>query len=184
MYNYLVGIYGDDDDLIQAVRKVKAAGLEIHDCITPFPVHGLEKAMELKETRLHTAGFFYGATGTMFALGCMTWIQTSSWPLNVGGKPNFSLLSFIPITFELTVLFAAVGMTVTYYLRNRLSIFNHDEVLDVRLTDHKFAMIFDMAKYDSQEDINRIKRVLESTKVEEINVREMKHKVYSAEEQS
>ncbi len=183
-HRYLVGIFGDEEPLLDAVVKVREAGLQIHDCMTPFPVHGLEKVMGLKETRLHTLGFVMGATGTMFALSAMTWIQTSNWPINFGGKPSFALLSFIPITFELTVLFAGVSMTVAYYIRNGLSLFQHDEVYDVRTTDHKFAMVFDMNQYGSDADVDRIKNLLGTLGVEEVYVRETNHRMPSAEEQS
>jgi len=159
-HRYLLGLFDDEETLIDAVRAVKDKGLEIHDVLTPFPVHGLEKALEMKESRLHTAGFITGALGTMTALGCMTYITTLDWPVNVGGKPNFALLAFVPITFELTVLFSAVGMTVIYYLRNRLSIFKDDEVLDNRITDDRFVIAFDMGEYhgDVEEEESEAKR--------------------------
>ena len=71
-------------------------------------MHGLDHALGLRETSLHTAGFIYGITGTTIALGGMGWVFTSDWPLNIGGKPTFPLPAFIPITFELTVLGAAL----------------------------------------------------------------------------
>ena len=64
--------------------------------------------MGLRDTSLHTAGFIYGITGTATAVGFITWALTVDWRLNFGGKPFFSLPAWIPITFELTVLFAAV----------------------------------------------------------------------------
>ena len=76
------------------------AGYKIHDVYTPFPIHGLDHALGLRETSLHTAGFIYGITGTSIALGGMSWVFTSDWPLNIGGKPHFPFPAFIPITFE------------------------------------------------------------------------------------
>ena len=111
---FVVGCFDDEDLLFPAVKKVRTVGYKIHDIYTPFPVHGLDHAMGLRETSLHTAGFIYGITGTTTALSCISWILTKDWPLNIGGKPHFALPAWIPITFELTVLFAAVGMVLTF----------------------------------------------------------------------
>ena len=71
---FVVGCFDNEDLLFPAVKKVRTAGYKIHDIYTPFPVHGLDHAMGLRETSLHTAGFIYGITGTATALGCMGWI--------------------------------------------------------------------------------------------------------------
>lgn len=111
---FVVGCFEDEAVLFPAVKKVRAAGYKIHDVYTPFAVHGLDHAMGLRETSLHTAGFIYGITGTTTALSTISWIFTKDWPLNIGGKPHFALPAWIPIMFELTVLFAAVGMVLTF----------------------------------------------------------------------
>ena len=116
---FVVGSFDDEAVLFPAVKNVRREGYKIHDIYTPFPVHGLDHAMGLRETSLHSAGFIYAITGTTTALTFMSWVFTKDWPLNIGGKPNFALPAWIPITFELTVLFAAVGMVLTFcYLCN------------------------------------------------------------------
>ena len=116
---FVVGSFSDEAVLFPAVKNVRKAGYKIHDVYTPFPVHGLDHAMGLRETSLHTAGFIYAILGTTTALTFMTWVFTKDWPLNIGGKPHFALPAWIPITFELTVLFSAVGMVLTFcYLCN------------------------------------------------------------------
>ena len=112
---FVVGEFQDEAVLFAAVKKeVRKAGYKMHDVYTPMPIHGLDKAMGLRDTSLHTAGFIYGITGTTTALSGIGWTFTSDWPLNFGGKPHFSLPAWIPITFELTVLFSAVGMVLTF----------------------------------------------------------------------
>ena len=81
----LYGLYDDEVTLIDAVKKVRAEGLKIQDCYTPFPVHGLDDAMGLRATRLHNAGFIFGATGTLTALSFILWISTNNYPMNYGG---------------------------------------------------------------------------------------------------
>jgi hypothetical protein len=142
--NYLVGIFGDDDVLMDAVGNIRASGHEITDVITPFPVHGLEHKMGLKPTRLHTAGFLFGGTGTITALSFITWISTKNYPNVFGGKPFFALPAWIPITFELTVLFASIGMVVSFYYLNKQWPGKMPKIIDRRLTDDKFAMIFEL----------------------------------------
>ena len=97
------------------VKKVRKAGYKLHDVYTPFPIHGLDKAMGLGIRAFTTAGFLYAIFGTTTALSFMTWVFTKDWPVNIGGKPHFALPAWIPIMFEFTVLCACVGM-VTYIL--------------------------------------------------------------------
>jgi len=141
---FVVGCFDDEAVLFPAVKKVRAAGYKIHDVYTPFPVHGLDHAMGLRETSLHTAGFIYGITGTTTALSFMSWVFTTDWPMNIGGKPHFSLPAFIPITFELTVLFSAVGMVMTFCYLCQLAPFVKKHVFHPRQTDDKFVMAIEV----------------------------------------
>ena len=137
---FVVGCFADEAVLFPAVKKVRNAGYKIHDVYTPFPVHGLDHAIGIRETSLHTAGFIFGITGTATALGCMGWIFTSDWPLNIGGKPHFPLPAFIPITFETTVLFASVGMVLTFCYLCQLAPFVKKDHFNLRSTDDIFLM--------------------------------------------
>ena len=96
---FVVGSFDDEAVLFPAVKNVRRAGYKIHDVFTPFPVHGLDHAMGIRETSLHTAGFIYAITGTTTALTFMSWVFTIFCPLNIVGKSNFALLAWIPITF-------------------------------------------------------------------------------------
>ena len=104
-------LYHDDDVLISAVKEIRAAGYKITEVYTPFPVHGLDKAMGLKETRIAMAAFMYGLLGLTVAVTLTWYMMISDWPQNIGGKPNYNwgmnMPAFVPILFELTVFFAA-----------------------------------------------------------------------------
>lgn len=139
------GLYDDETDLLSAVRQANKDHKDIYDVWTPFPVHGLDPLLGLEESRLHIAGFIYGALGLLTAFLGMTWIFTKDWPIIFGGKPYWSVPAFIPITFELTVLFAAVGMTVTFYIINGLAPGVNSPILHDRITDDKFCLAFDTA---------------------------------------
>src|SRR5437763_9543359 len=141
---FVVGCFDNEDVLFPAVKKVRTAGYKIHDVYTPFPVHGLDHAMGIRETSLHTAGFIYAITGTSTALGFISWIFVKDWPLNIGGKPHFALPAWIPITFELTVLFSAVGMTLTFCYLNQIMPGVKKHVFHPRQSDDLFTMVIEM----------------------------------------
>ncbi len=145
----IYGLYNDEEHLIEAVRAARADHLEIMDVYTPFPVHGLDPVLGLSESRLHIAGFVYGMLGTLTAFLGMTWIFTKDWPIIFGGKPYWSVPAFIPITFELTVLFASIGMVVTFYIINGLGPGVVNPTIDLRITDDKFCIAFDKSEVDT-----------------------------------
>ncbi len=178
-HKYLVGFFDDEEPLVKATVKMRKAGYQMREVLTPFPVHGLDEAMGLQETRLHTAGFIFGACGTLTALLGMSFISAVDWPIIVGGKPFFGAPSWVPITFELTVLFAAIGMVVTYYLRNKLSVFREVEVIDPRITDDRFAMVFDRKQYYSTEDAEKIASLLKSYGAIEVRPVSLKNELHN-----
>jgi hypothetical protein len=163
---FVVGIFEDEEVLFPAVKKVRAAGYKIHDVYTPFPVHGLDHALGLRETSLHTAGFIYGITGTTTALSFMSWIFTTDWPLNIGGKPHFPLPAFIPITFELTVLFSAVGMVMTFMYLCQMAPFVKKHIFNPRQTDDQFTMVIELTEKTPAADV---KAFLDSVGAKNIN---------------
>ncbi|HWB63204.1 MAG TPA: DUF3341 domain-containing protein [Chitinophagales bacterium] len=148
---FIVGLWDHEEVYLHAIQHIRAKGVEIYESLTPFPVHGLEQALGYRESRLHTASFWFGATGTILALSFMTWAMAFNYPLNIGGKPYWPLPSFIPITFELTVLFAAWGMTLTYYVRCKLWPGRVPPIFDARTTDDRFALVFDALKLSDAE---------------------------------
>lgn len=137
-------LYTDDDVLMSAVKAVKAENHHIEEVYTPFPVHGLDKAMGLAPTRIAIAAFLYGCVGLTVAITMMNFIMIEDWPQNIGGKPSFSYIenmpAFVPIMFELTVFFAAHLMVITFYLRSRMWPFKKAENPDPRTSDDHFLM--------------------------------------------
>ncbi|MEL6637445.1 MAG: DUF3341 domain-containing protein [Bacteroidota bacterium] len=166
----LFGLYDDEEILMDAVKEANAQHLTIMDVYTPFPVHGLDPLLGLKESRLHIAGFIYGSIGTMTAFGVMTWIFTRDWPIIFGGKPYWSVPSFIPITFELTVLFAAIGMVVTFYTVCGLGPGVTNPTLDDRITDDKFCIAF-RTNNSSEEEISSLRSFFDRTGASFINTK-------------
>ncbi len=149
---FIVGNFYDEEVLFPAVKKVRRAGYKIHDVYTPFPIHGLDKEMGLKDTSLHVAGFIYGITGTATAVSFITWALAVDWQINFGGKPFFSLPAWIPVTFELTVLFAAVGMVLTFCWLCQLAPFVKKDHFNPRSTDDTFVMALECTANTNEEE--------------------------------
>jgi hypothetical protein len=166
-------LYNDDDILMDAVKKVKAADHHIDEVFTPFPVHGLDKAMGLAPTKIAITAFLYGITGLSFAIWMTNYMMIEDWPQDIGGKPNFSWFSnmpaFVPILFELTIFFAAHLMVITFYMRSRIWPFKSAENPDVRTTDDHFLM--EISIHDNEKEL---KSLLKETGAVEINVIENK----------
>jgi hypothetical protein len=166
----LYGLYNDEEVLLHAVKKAKEDHLDIMDVYSPFPVHGLDNILGLTESRIHIAGFIYGLIGSLTAFLFMTWVFTRDWPIIFGGKPYFSALAFIPITFEVTVLFASVGMVVTFYTICGMGPGVDNPTLDDRITDDKFCIAFDVDNADESKQA-ALRQFLTDTGAEEVNVK-------------
>ncbi|MES1216131.1 MAG: DUF3341 domain-containing protein [Bacteroidota bacterium] len=164
---FIVGNFDDEAVLFPAVKKVRKAGYKIHDVYTPFPIHGLDSALGLRDTSLHTAGFIYAITGTSTAVGFITWALTTDWPIVFGGKPFFSLPAWIPITFELTVLFAAVGMVLTFCYLCQLAPFVKKDHFNPRSTDDTFVLAVECTAKTNESEA---KIFLESAGAKDITV--------------
>lgn len=162
-------IYTDDDVLMSAVKKVKAEKHHIEEIYTPFPVHGLDKAMGLAPTRLAITSFLYGCVGLTVAIVMMNYIMIEDWPQDIGGKPSFSYIenmpAFVPIMFELTVFFAAHLMVITFYLRSRMWPFKKAENPDLRTTDDHFLM--EIALHNNEDELTSL---LRETGAVEVNI--------------
>jgi hypothetical protein len=152
---FVVGCFYDEQVLFPAVKAVRKEGYKIHDVFTPMPIHGLDVAMGLRETSLHTAGFVYALAGTATALGFITWALTTDWPLNFGGQPHFSLPAWIPIIFELTVLFSAVGMVLTFCYLCQLAPFVKKDHFHLRSTDDTFVMVIECNDRTNEEEVRQ-----------------------------
>ena len=167
-------IYTDDDVLMSAVKRVKAERYHIEEIYTPFPVHGLDKAMGLAPTRIAITAFIYGLIGLTVSIVMMNYIMIEDWPQDIGGKPSFSYIqnmpAFVPIMFELTVFFAAHLMVITFYLRSRMWPFKNAENPDPRTTDDHFLM--EIAVDGNEKELESL---LKETGAVEINLIDKAH---------
>jgi len=137
-------MYDDDGVLKDGAKKLVSNGVKISDTFSPFPIHGIDPIIGVKNTRLGIMSFLYGLTGLTLATIGMRFFMIDDWPMNIGGKPSFSylenVLSFVPISFEFTVMCAAHGMAITYLLRNKTLPGMPAQNPDPRTTDDKFVI--------------------------------------------
>ena len=165
--NFLIGVFNDDAVLIDAVTKVREAGIRIHECYTPFPVHGLGDAMGYKRSKLPIAAFLFGMLGTSLALLMQFYMLGIDWPMIIGGKNYTSIPTFFPVTFELTVLLSALGMVGTFMIISDLRPYGKAKVFDLRATDDKHIMAIDLSKNSIA--LEEMKSILNDAGAVEVN---------------
>ena len=170
--NVLYGIFDDEEVLLSSVKEIRANNIEIKEVYSPFPIHGLDKALGLKETRMAITSFIFGCLGLTLGSLMIYYMMQVDWPQNIGGKPNWTFYhnvpAFVPILFECTVLFAAHLMAITYLIRNGLYPGAKSDSPDIRTTDDKFLM-----EIEVEGDTSVVKDMLTKTGATEINEKEV-----------
>lgn len=137
----IAGIFLDEHKVVEAAHKCRQMGLTKFDAITPYPVHGMEEAVGIKRSPIPYVTFVGGLTGLATGLALTIWTSATSWPINVGGKPLISLPAFIPVCFELTILFAALSSVAAFAWFGLIPKPIPDPgTIDPDLTSHKFAI--------------------------------------------
>jgi len=164
--NYISIYFDDEVPLLQAVRKLRESNEIITDVLSPFPVHGLDEALSIKRSRIPVVGFIFGAIGAILAFGFQAWVFTVSYPLIIGGKPFFAAPAFIPITFEVTVLFAGLSMVAAMLIRSKLKPDIRFVPVDKRITDDRFVILVEAA--DAKTTLERVTSVLSGIQTIEI----------------
>jgi len=152
----LLAEYGGPKELIAAARRVRDAGYRDWDTFTPFPVHGIERAMGIKMTILPWIVFGAGLSGFATAVWLQWWTNAVDYPWIISGKPFWSIPANVPIMFELTVLFSAITAFVSMLLLNGLPHPSHPLDLKrrfARSTDDKFFLLVEASdpKFDEQD---------------------------------
>lgn len=170
MKTRVYALYNDDDILLASAKELAKKGIAVTDVFSPFPIHGLDPVIGLKRTRIAICSFLYAVTGLSLALLGIWYFMISDWPMNIGGKPNFSLVqnipSFIPVSFEFTVFCAAHGMALTMFIRSRLFPGVTAINPDPRTTNDSFMIQINL---DNQKvSLDKIKEILSKTGAIEI----------------
>jgi hypothetical protein len=112
-------------DILHAAEKVRDAGYRRWDVYTPFPIHGMDRAMGLKNSPVGWFSFIGGVTGYTLGMLMIWWMNAHNYRIVVGGKPMFSPFSAFPPSYELTILFGAFGAIIGMLFLNRLPRLHH-----------------------------------------------------------
>jgi hypothetical protein len=135
----IAGIWLDEHKLVDAARKARESGLTKFEAISPFPIHGIDEAMGIPLSFIPWVTFIFGLTGFAFGTWFTWWTSAVDWPIIISGKPMWSLPAFVPIMFELTILFGALSSVGALILLCGLPKVD-PPVIDPDLTSHKFAL--------------------------------------------
>jgi hypothetical protein len=144
--DFLVAIYDCEEKLLKSAEKARDKKVEFYDMYTPFPVHGLDDAMGIKRSFLPYITFAAGAVGLGIAMGFQIWTSAFDWPTIIGGKPFISWPAFIPITFEVTVLFAAHATVGAFLVYNKLFPGKKPVIMHEEQTCNKFIIAIEKDK--------------------------------------
>ena len=158
----LLAEFSSARELYHACERVRDAGYSRWDAHSPFPVHGLERAMGLRPSRLPWIVFFMAMTGMGGAFLLQSWIHAVDYPLVISGKPFLSWQAFIPVTFEATILFGALGAVLGMLHLNRLPRHHHPLFRSERferVTDDKFFISVEVS--DPRYDADKTRHLLE-----------------------
>jgi len=162
-YYGLLARFTTPAELYHACEKVRDEGFTRWDAHSPFPVHGLEKAMGIRRSPLPWIILAGGLTGAAFGFGLQWWVHATAYPLNISGKPFFAWPAYIPITFELGVLFAAFGAVLGMLGLNQLPMHYHplfrSKVFE-QVTDDAFFISIE--SWDPRFDASATGKLLES----------------------
>ena len=137
----LVATFPHVDGLLRAVRTARREMLRVYDVFAPFPIHGLDEAMGIRHTRLPKVTLIAGLTGLATALTLQFYTNVLDWPLDVGGKPDNSMLAFVPICFELSVLFGGLATVGALFLRAKLYPGKKPWLVHPGVTDDAIALV-------------------------------------------
>lgn len=155
----LVSIFEREQDILRATEAARIRGLKIVDVYAPYAVHGLDKAMGLQPSRLPIVCFLLGLFGAAFKVWFEFWTTGINWPINVGGKPWNSLPAFVPVTFEVMVLFAGVSTVIAFLFVCRLIPGKKAVLPDRAVTDNRFVLVVE--ETDAAFNAAKVKKLLE-----------------------
>lgn len=168
---YLLGVFQDEHEMIHAAQELKKSKVVIYDFYTPFPVHGLDEILDITRSRLPYVAAIGGGIGLTLALFFQYWVSVIDWPINVGGKPFNSFAAFIPVAFEITVLFGAFLTVFAFLFRSKLIPVFSSGIMHQGATQDKFVIALELN--DAAVDTHNISKTLRSLGACQVEIREV-----------
>ena len=153
----LMAVFDTPADAMHAAEQVRDAGYSKWDVHTPFPVHGMDAAMGLRNSPVGWFTFAGGATGYTTGMIMIWWMNAYDYKIVIGGKPMFSPFFSFPVSYELTILLASFGSLIGMFLLNRLPRLHHPLLKNRKFcagaSHDKFILVIETAdpKFNDQE---------------------------------
>ncbi|MDB6056953.1 MAG: ABC-type Fe3+ transport system protein [Verrucomicrobiales bacterium] len=143
-------------DILHAAEKVNAQGFRSWDVFTPFPIHGMDRAMGIPNSKVGWFSFIGGVTGYTTGMLIIWWMNAVNYPIIIGGKPMFSPFAAFPPSYELTILFGSFGALLGMLFLNRLPRLHHPLLKNKRFalaTHDRYFLVIEAedAKYSETE---------------------------------
>lgn len=186
LYGYSA-LFDKPNDVLKAAKSIAEKGFEKYDVNTPYPLHGMNKAMKLKPSKLGYVSLIVGLSGALAAILTMWWMNAVDYPIVYGGKPYFSFPAYIPVVFEVTVLSASIATVLTMlfiffkFPNNSHPLQGTDYLKQVSSDKYGIIILADDKKFN-EEEIESLFKELNAVTIspiywdnEEIN---LKHKIF------
>ena len=154
----VLGVYDNPDKTYSVTKKLISNGFSVYDVYSPFAIHGLDRVLGIKRSRLTVAAFIFAMIGLSTAIIFQVYVSYFDWQVNVGGKPSLHIPTYIPITFELSILFTAFGMVACFFTVNKMFFGKNADIMDIRVSDDLFVVAVDVKK--SKADIGSLNQLL------------------------
>jgi len=153
MNRKLTGVFANEREILAVTADCREQGYEIVDVYTPYPVHGIDRAMGLSPSRITFVCFALTLLGATLKLWFQTWTSAVSWPVNIGGKPLHSLPAFVPVTFEAAILCGALGTVLVLLIRSGLFPWSKPRLPAPGVTDDRFVLAIRQTNPDLPPDL-------------------------------
>jgi len=155
---YILGVYDNPDKIYSTTKKLINKGYKVDDVYSPFAIHGMDRLLGIKRSNLTVAAFLFAMTGLTLAVTFQVYVSKIDWPMIIGGKPNLHIPTYIPITFELSILFTAFGMVTCFFIVNRMFWGKNADIIDPRVTDDLFVVSIQVQ--ENKTDVQALNQLL------------------------
>ncbi len=142
----LIAMFDTPADVMHAAEQVRDSGYKFWDVVSPFPIHGMDRAMGMRRSKVPRLSLLGGIAGFCTGMGLIWWTGAYNYPILVGGKPFFSPMYAFPVSYELTILFTAFATILGMFLLNRLPMHYHPVMKHPtfhRATNDRFFIIIE-----------------------------------------
>ncbi|MEO6213196.1 MAG: DUF3341 domain-containing protein [Vicinamibacterales bacterium] len=167
----LMAEFADPTALVEAAKRTQLEGFRKYDAYSPYPIHELFDAMEVKDRRVPLFVLVGGIAGCLGGFGLCYWASVIAYPLNIGGRPLNSWPSFIPVTFEVTILLASITAVLSVIVLSGLPMPYHPvfNVPSFAARASQDGLFLAIEADDPQFDPEKTRAFLESLGAREVN---------------